>query len=60
MSNRDDCVRIFHVEKNSGKIGLPGDQPIAWPKAEEAPAGRICLGVFPVQRLNACVKALTS
>ena len=30
MSNRDDCVRIFHVEKNSGRIGLPGDQPIAW------------------------------
>ena len=58
MSNRDDCVRI--VEKNSGKIRLPGDQPIAWPKAEEAPAVRIWLGVFPVQRLNACVKALTS
>jgi hypothetical protein len=60
MSNRDDCVRIFHVEKNLGKIGLPGDQPIAWPKAEEAPAARIWRGVFPVQRLNACVKALTS
>jgi len=60
MNNRDDCVRIFHVEKNSGKIQLPGDQPIAWPKAEEAPAIRIWLGVFPVQRLKAFVNALTS
>jgi hypothetical protein len=42
------------------KKRVPGDQPIAWPKAEEAPATRIWLGVFPVQRLHACVNALTS
>ena len=34
--------------------------PAAWHLLQYAPAVRILLGVFPVQRLNACVNALTS
>jgi hypothetical protein len=46
--------------REATELGLPNGYGTATARRVQAPAVRISRGVFPVQRLNACVNALTS